>query len=288
VCAVLRELAHPTALDKEAIMTGRSWRTIAPTMAAAVLLLSLIPTSLPAQQPSDDIDALRRQASQLSRAGKYAEAIPISRRALVLAEQQLAPDNPKVAEALNDLAYLYFAEHRMSEAEPLYRRLLSTYETVPGHDDGEVWSTLRHLKAIHDAQDRLTDVETLAARMRAIEDKISAPFAVAIEPQEIISTDRKRFRLTDCGPISFEVSDPQTFLIHYGSVERARRFNTLLIASLFRRTLGSKSSTQVREQAEAIAQEIKGLIDADVNSGGVSVRDMNVDLTACAAAIPGP
>jgi len=270
-----------------AIMMG-SWRTIAPTMAAAVLLVSLIATSLLAQQPSDDIDALRRQASQLSRAGKYAEAIPISRRALALAEQQLAPDNPKVAEALNDLAYLYFVEHRHSEAEPLYRRLLSTYETVPGHDDGAIWNTLRHLKAIHDAQDRRTDVEALAARMQAIESKISAPFDIVIEPQEIISTDRKRFRLTDCGPISFEVSDPQTFLIHYGSVERARRFNALLITSLFRRTIGSKSSAQVREQAEAIAQEIKGLIDADVNSAGVSVRDMKVDLRACASLLPGP
>ena len=46
-------------------------------MAAAVLLVSCIATSLPAQQPSgagDDIDALRRQASQLSRTGKFAEA----------------------------------------------------------------------------------------------------------------------------------------------------------------------------------------------------------------------
>jgi tetratricopeptide (TPR) repeat protein len=272
-------------------MTERSWQTVASTMAAAVLLVSCIATSLSAQQPGqagDEIDALRRQASQLSRAGKFAEAIPISRRALVLAEQQFAPDHPKVAEALNDLAYLYFVEHRHSEAEPLYRRLLSGYDNVPRDQDGEVWNTLRHLKAIYDGQDRQTDVEVLAARMRAIENKVSSPFDIAIEPQEIITTDRKRVRLTDCGPIWFEVSDPQNFLIHYGSVDRARRFNTAVVTSAFRRTLGSKSSAQIREQAEATAQEIKGLIDADVNSAGVSVRDVEVDLRACAIPAPGP
>lgn len=260
-------------------------------MAAAVLLVSCITTSLPAQQPSgpgDDIDVLRRQASQLSRAGKFAEAIPVSRRALVLAEQQFAPDHPKVAETLNDLAYLYFVEHRHAEAEPLYRRLLSIYETVPGHDDGEVWYTLRHLKAIYDGQDRRADVEALAARMQAIESNISAPFDVVIEPQEIITTDLKRFRLTDCGSIWFEVSDPQTFLIYYGSVDRARRFNMLVVTALFRRTLGNKSWAQIGEQAEAIAQEIKGLLDADVNRTGIAVRDMKTDLRTCAIPIPRP
>jgi hypothetical protein len=275
----------------ETLMTERSWRTIALVGVAAALLSSFIATSLSAQQPSqagDEIDALRRQASQLSRAGKFVEAIPISRRALALAEQQHTPDHPKVAETLNDLAYLYFVEHRHSEAEPLYRRLLSTYETVPGHDDGEVWNTLRHLKAICDAQDRRTEVDVLATRMQAIESNISAPFDVVIEPQEIITTDLKRFRLTDCGSIWFEVSDPQTFLIYYGSVDRARRFNTLVVTALFRRTLGSKSWAQIREQSDAIVQEIKGLLDADVNSAGIAVRDMKADLRTCAIPIPGP
>jgi tetratricopeptide (TPR) repeat protein len=277
------------------MMTKRSWWTMMLRMAAAALLSSVIATSLLAQllaqQPSqagDEIDALRQQASRLSRAGKFAEAIPISRRALALAEQRFAPDHPKVADTLKDLAYLYFVEQRHAEAEPLYRRVLRIYETVPGHDDGEVWYTLRYLKAISDGQDRRADVDALAARMQAIESRISAPFDVMIEPQEIISTDLKRFRLTDCGPISFEVNDPQSFLIQYGSVERARRFNRLVITSLFRRTLGGRSSAQIRDQAAAIAQEIKQLIDAEVNSAGLSVRAMTADLRTCAAPVPGP
>ena len=173
-------------------MAGRFWRTLAPTLFVAALLLTVLAGALPAQPPAqagDEIEVLRRQASQLSRAGKYAEAIPISQRALMLAEQRFSPVDPKVAPALNDLAYLYFALNCHSEAEPLYRRLLSIHDNDPGRDDGDVWGVLRRLEAVYDAQGRENEAAPLAARARAIESKVSAPYDVGIASQEIITTD---------------------------------------------------------------------------------------------------
>ena len=266
-------------------MAGRFGRTLAPTLFVAALLLTVLAGALPAQPPAqagDEIEVLRRQASQLSRAGKYAEAIPISQRALMLAEQRFSPVAPKVAPALNDLAYLYFALNRHSEAEPLYRRLLSIHDNDPGRDDGDVWGVLRRLEAVYDAQGRENEAAPLAARARAIESKVSAPYDVGIASQEIITTDLKRLQLTDCGTIRFDVADPQKFLIYFGSVERARRYNGIAITSLLRRLLGSKTSTEIIEQAQSVVQEIRQLIDLDVEHAGISVRDMNVDLRSCA------
>jgi hypothetical protein len=46
--------------------------------------------------------------------------------------------------------------------------------------------------------------------------------------------------------------------------------------------LGSKTSTEIIEQAETVVQEIRQLIDLDVEHAGISVREMNVDLRSCA------
>ena len=266
-------------------MAGPSGRALAPTFFVAALLLTVLAGALPAQPPAqagDEIEVLRRQAGQLSRAGKHAEAIPISQRALMLAEQRSSPVDPKVAPVLDDLAYLYFAVQRHSEAEPLYRRLLSIHDSDPGRLDGDVWIVLRRLEAVYGALGREIEAAPLAARARAIESKVSAPYDVGIPSQEIITTDLKRLQLTDCGTIRFDVVEPQKFLIYYGSVERARRSNGTVITSLVRRTLGSKTSTQIIEQAKSVAQEIKQLIDTDVEHAGISVRQINADLGACA------
>lgn len=62
--------------------------------------------------------------------GRYAEAEPLLRRALAIAEKALGPEHPHVAMSLNNLAGLYEAQGRYAEAEPLFRRSLGIREKV--------------------------------------------------------------------------------------------------------------------------------------------------------------
>ncbi|MFQ5695897.1 MAG: tetratricopeptide repeat protein, partial [Terriglobia bacterium] len=56
--------------------------------------------------------------------GRYAEAEPLSKRAIAIDEQVLGPDHPDLAKALNTLAALYYAQGQYTEAEPLSKRAI--------------------------------------------------------------------------------------------------------------------------------------------------------------------
>ena len=81
-----------------------------------------------------DVAALNRQIAQLKAAGKYAQAVPLAKQALALAEKR-GPDSPDVANALDTLAELYEAENKYAEAEPLLKRSLAIREKSPGQPD---------------------------------------------------------------------------------------------------------------------------------------------------------
>ena len=57
--------------------------------------------------------------------GRYAEAEPLYKRALVINEKAFGSDHPEVATNLNNLAALYHDQGRYAEAEPLFKRALA-------------------------------------------------------------------------------------------------------------------------------------------------------------------
>ena len=85
--------------------------------------------------PQDYAEAVRwyRRAAELYRAqGKYADAEPLHKRALAIAETALGPEHPDVAASLNNLAALYHDQGRYAEAEPLLKRALAIKEKSLG------------------------------------------------------------------------------------------------------------------------------------------------------------
>ncbi len=58
----------------------------------------------------------------LRAASFYTEAEPLLKRALAIREKALGPDNPAVAQSLNNLAEAYRAQGRHTEAQPLIDR----------------------------------------------------------------------------------------------------------------------------------------------------------------------
>jgi tetratricopeptide (TPR) repeat protein len=102
---------------------GRSGGRVMRALVVAVLGI-LFPAPLRAQD-ARKAETLSTQVYQLYQAGKYAEAIPLARRALTLREKALGPGHPDVGKTLDILAVLYDSLDRYGEAEPLYKRALA-------------------------------------------------------------------------------------------------------------------------------------------------------------------
>jgi tetratricopeptide (TPR) repeat protein len=75
---------------------------------------------------------LRNQFDKLNRAGKYDQALPLAERVRGISERILGAEDRDVAEALNDLARLYYFKGEYAKAEPLYQRALAIREKVLG------------------------------------------------------------------------------------------------------------------------------------------------------------
>jgi len=104
-------------------------------MIVAAIILWTSPTIVSAAAGAgDEAAALDTKAGELYRAGKYADAIQLARRALALREKALGPDHPDVALSLANLGLLYDRQGRYADAEPLYQRSLAIREKALGRD----------------------------------------------------------------------------------------------------------------------------------------------------------
>jgi CHAT domain-containing protein/Tfp pilus assembly protein PilF len=129
------------------------------------------PSSAQKIQKNIDVSARSAQIAELSRAGKYSDAIPLAQRFLADLEKAYGPDHRDVAAALNNLAMLYGNQGRDAEAEPLYKRSIALLEKVHGPDSAEVAASLGNLAALYQRQGRYPDAEPLFKRSLAVREK---------------------------------------------------------------------------------------------------------------------
>lgn len=121
--------------------------------------------------PAGEVVATGARIAELSRAGKYAEAIPLAQRQLESLEKKYGPFNSGVAGALNNLALLYADQGRDAEAEPLYKRAIAIMEKVRGLDSAEVATELNNLAALYQRAERYAEAEPLFKRALAIHER---------------------------------------------------------------------------------------------------------------------
>ncbi len=114
-------------------------------------------------------------AGTLHKLGKFAEAEPLYRRALVIDEGNYGPNHPTVARDLNNLAGLLEATNRLGEAEPLYRRALAIAERSHGPDHPTVAIALNNVAGLLQATNRLGESEPLYRRALAIRERSYGP-----------------------------------------------------------------------------------------------------------------
>jgi CHAT domain-containing protein/Tfp pilus assembly protein PilF len=144
-------------------------------IAVVAFVLCVASTVMPDAARSDEAAALQAKAEELSRQGKYADAIPLAQRALAIREKTLGPDHPNVATAMMSLASLYDDQGRYADAEPLYKRALAIYEKARGPNDPYVSAALNNLALLYYNQGRYSDAEPLNKRSLAIREKLLGP-----------------------------------------------------------------------------------------------------------------
>jgi CHAT domain-containing protein len=122
-----------------------------------------------------EMNILTGKVSELSQAGKFAEAAPLAQQGLAMAEKNLGSNNPIVAGWLNNLAGIYVAQGRYADAELLYGRSLDIWKNVVGPDDPEVATSLNNLAGVYAAQGRYDDAGLLVKQSLAIRENALGP-----------------------------------------------------------------------------------------------------------------
>lgn len=133
-----------------------------PTIAIGLIVILCCGVPASAQSPA----AQSAKAAELSRAGKYSEALPLA-QAAVAALEKTGPNSRAFAGALNNLAQLYGDLGRDDQAEPLYKRALPIMERAVGTNSSDIAPEMNNLAALYERQGRFAEAEPLFKRALA-------------------------------------------------------------------------------------------------------------------------
>jgi hypothetical protein len=135
--------------------------------------------------------------------GRYSNAEPLHRQALLIREIQLGANHPLVASSLNHLANLYQCQGRYNDAELLYVRSLSIQESQPNADPLQVAKSLNNLSNLYCFQERYSDAEPLSVRALTIwENQLGAnhPYvAASLNSLALLYSNQERY--SDAEPL---------------------------------------------------------------------------------------
>lgn len=135
-----------------------------------LLCLALAGTALTGSPAlAQNLSAQSGKIIQLTRAGKYAEALPLAQA--MVAELEKGPANRDLGGAINNLAQVYADMGRDAEAEPLYKRALAIMEKSAGLDSADIAPELNNLAALYQRQLRYAEAEPLFKRALALREK---------------------------------------------------------------------------------------------------------------------
>lgn len=140
-------------------------------MLAALALLASTCLSAPSLAQKAETSALNTKINELSRAGKYSEALPLARGQLQTLEKKFGPAHRDVAGALNNLAEIHGHQGNDAEAEPLLKRAIAILDKAVGLDSSEAAPELNNLAALYQRQERYAEAEPLFKRALAIREK---------------------------------------------------------------------------------------------------------------------
>jgi len=101
----------------------------------------------PSSAQKSETAAVSAKINELSRAGKYADAVALAQGQLESLEKKYGPSHRDVGAVLNNLAQLYGNQGRDAEAEPMFKRAIAILDKTAGVGSPEIASALNNLAA---------------------------------------------------------------------------------------------------------------------------------------------
>ena len=129
----------------------------------------------PAPLPEAQLNDLVAEYTIRYQFDTVAKAIPVAERALALAEQILGPNDPRVAQVLNDLGFFHQKQNEPDKAQPLHERALKIREAAFKGEGAEVVQSLVNLAKVHAAKTRYSRAQPLFERALVIAEKNVPP-----------------------------------------------------------------------------------------------------------------
>jgi nephrocystin-3 len=157
--------------DQEELLAYWVWLNEERVMGRSYLESFGVWSQAPGRQDRDISYAANELARFLDHASLHAEAEPLYRQALAIAEQRDGASHPNVAVRLNNLAQLMKATNRLDEAEPLMRRALAIDDRSLGAGHPNVARDLSNLAGLLQTTNRLAEAEPLIRRALAIDEE---------------------------------------------------------------------------------------------------------------------
>jgi len=111
----------------------------------------------------------------LNERGRYAEAEPLLKQALVICEKALGLDHPDMAQSLHNLALLYYYQGKYAEVEPLLKQVLAIDEKVLRPDHPNMASDLNNLAELYRVQGKYAEAEPLLKQALVICEEALGP-----------------------------------------------------------------------------------------------------------------
>jgi CHAT domain-containing protein/tetratricopeptide (TPR) repeat protein len=124
---------------------------------------------------TENLERLRKQATELYQTGKSAEALPLAQRVLVIMEERLGPGSADVGAALNSLGLIYYSLGRYGEAEPIFKRAIAIAEATSGSHDWTIGARLNNLALTLAGQGRYDESGEVYKRTLSIAEAVFGP-----------------------------------------------------------------------------------------------------------------
>ena len=156
-------------------MPVQTWRSV--PLARMCLIVGCIAWPVPSMSQTGkagkDLAVLERQITKLETAGKYSEALTLTQRLVALNKARYGDKSAKYADALEQLARIYYFQSRFTDAEPVYVQVLAIRKKVLGPRHEDVLSAIVRLADVYSKTDRSQKGEALlrqgiAERERAV------------------------------------------------------------------------------------------------------------------------
>ena len=134
----------------------------------AALLAFAVGSSAPLTAQTEDLVALMQRITELSRDGRFADAIPLGQRLVAQAEKTAGKEHALTAMTLFTLAELHRMQGDINAAGPMLERVLGIQEKALGPDDPQIATTLASLSFLAVTRAKYQEAERYVDRALAI------------------------------------------------------------------------------------------------------------------------